>query len=231
MIPLADDNDDRRTWPYVTVAFIVANIICFLYELHVQSQGEPLLAELVTRWGVVPLEYAQKTDLPPQLDGLPFYTTAITSMFLHGGFMHLLGNMLYLWVFGDNVEDRMGRVAFVIFYLVAGLAAAGAQVLADPDSTIPMIGASGAISGVLGAYLVNFPKKRVKVLLGYFIVSVPAVVVLGLWAALQAFATYGTMMNEGASEGGGVAYMAHIGGFVAGVIAGGIYRFLGDEHP
>ena len=155
--------------------------------------------------------------LPPALYLVPPTATLFTSMFLHGGFMHLAGNMLYLWIFGNNVEDSMGHVRFVIFYLLCGVAAALAQAWPNPDSTIPMIGASGAISGVLGAYLLLFPRARVLVLipLGAFsrIVYVPAMFVLGFWFVLQ-------LINTALSEGGqgGVAFGAHIGGFVAGMV-------------
>ena len=221
MLPLGDDNSDRHRWPIVTAIFVALNLAAFFYEL---SLREPVLQAFITQWGVVPVELTRGQDLPPEAPG-PFWITILTSMFLHGGWGHLLGNMLYLWIFGDNVEDRLGRVAFVVFYVVAGVAAALAQALFNPDSTIPMVGASGAISGVLGAYLVLFPHKRVRVLAFYFLIYVPAIVVIGLWALTQVVNTYGSIVQRSADTGG-VAYMAHVGGFVSGLVCGVIYRFI-----
>jgi membrane associated rhomboid family serine protease len=144
-------------------------------------------------------------------------------MFMHGGWGHLIGNMLYLWIFGDNVEDRFGRVPFILFYLAAGVAGAFAQILVDPSSTTPTLGASGAISGVLGAYIVMFPRKRVRVLLFYFVVDVPALLVIGLWALTQFASGFGSL-GARTTETGGVAYMAHVGGFLLGVAAAAIWR-------
>jgi membrane associated rhomboid family serine protease len=148
-------------------------------------------------------------------------------MFLHGGWGHLLGNMLYLWVFGDNVEDRLGRVPFVIFYLATGIAGALAQIAVDPGSRIPTLGASGAISGVLGAYIVMFPHKQVRVLLFVFVIGVPAIFVIGLWAATQFLTGFGGLGAPTTDTGGGVAYMAHVGGFVAGVAGALAWRKIG----
>lgn len=224
MLPLGDDNTDRRRWPIVTATFIAANLAAWIYELHVLSQGEVQLQAFVTQWGVVPLEYSVGSDLPPTV-GAPYWSTMLTSMFLHGGWAHLLGNMLYLWIFGDNVEDRLGRVSFVVFYVLTGLAGGAAQILANPESTLPLVGASGAISGVLGAYVVMFPRKRVRVLLFYFVMDVPAFVVIGLWAATQFLNGYGSIVSRSA-ETGGVAYLAHVGGFAAGAVAGLVARAL-----
>jgi membrane associated rhomboid family serine protease len=185
----------------------------------------------VTTWGVVPKEYAAGTDLPPEAAG-PYWITIFTSMFLHGGWMHLISNMLYLWVFGDNVEDRMGRVAFVLFYLATGAAGAIAQIMVDPSSGVPTVGASGAISGVLGAYIMMFPHKRVRVLAFYFIIEVPALIVIGLWAVTQLVSGYGSIAYRTAETGGGgVAYMAHVGGFVAGVAGALIWRLIAPRSP
>ncbi|MBI4510490.1 MAG: rhomboid family intramembrane serine protease [Deltaproteobacteria bacterium] len=217
MIPIGDENWDRQRWPIVTALFILANVVLFLYEVSLQELGPRALQAFIARWGVVPREYGTLQDLPPQID-LPFWSTLVTSMFLHGGWGHLLGNMLYLWVFGDNVEDRLGRGRFIMFYVLTGIFAALVQVAVNPASTIPTVGASGAISGVLGAYLVLFPRKRVKVLFVWVILEVPAVVVIGMWALTQFVSGLGTLSVNHAQETGGVAYMAHVGGFVAGVI-------------
>src|SRR6266567_2351059 len=168
MLPLSDDNSARERWPVVTAVLIAINVVVFLYETSLDPRA---LVRLVHRYSVVPAELDPKT--------------LISSMFLHGGWGHLLGNMLYLWIFGDNVEDRFGRIAFVLFYLAAGVAGALAQIVVDPTSSVPTLGASGAISGVLGAYIVMFPRKRVRILLFFFIFDVPAVLVIGLWAATQ----------------------------------------------
>src|SRR5215470_6709966 len=166
MIPIGDDNSDRERWPVITAGLVVANFLVFLYELSVSNQGDYALQEFIQKWAVIPRHYF--THHRPG-DGVPYWTTLFTSMFLHGGWGHLLGNMLYLWIFGDNVEDRFGRFAFVLFYLAAGVCGALAQVLVDPASRVPTLGASGAISGVLGAYIVMFPRKRVRVLLFFFL--------------------------------------------------------------
>jgi len=153
-------------------------------------------------------------DLPPTIP-VPFWSTLFTSMFLHAGWMHLGGNMLYLWIFGDNLEDVLGHGRFIVFYLVCGIAAGLAQIFASGASNVPSLGASGAISGVLGGYLVLFPRNRVRVLTRGGIASVPAIVVLGLWIVIQLISGIGSIAN---TESGGVAYMAHIGGFVAGLL-------------
>ena len=218
MIPLRDANPTRRT-PIVTRLIIVVCIAVFAWELGIQSNGgDTALNAFIVRFGVVPAELSAvlaRLDLvsEPVLD-------VVTSMFLHGGWLHLLGNLLYLWIFGNNVEDRLGHAAFVVFYLVGGFAAALAQVAIDPGSTVPMIGASGAISATLGAYLVFFPRARVLslVFLGFFyqLIPVPAIVVLGLWFVLQLVDGLGSLGVGGAT--GGVAFFAHIGGFVAGAV-------------
>jgi membrane associated rhomboid family serine protease len=213
VIPLADDNSDRERWPVVTAILVALNVLVFLYET---SLGDRELARLIYAWGVVP------RALRPE--------TLVTSMFLHGGWGHLLGNMLYLWIFGDNVEDRFGRVSFVLFYVGAGVAGALAQILADPTSGVPTVGASGAIAGVLGAYIVMFPRKRVRVLLVFFVVDVPAVLVLGLWAAMQFMSGFGSLRGH-MEQAGGVAYMAHVGGFAVGALAAGAWRLLAGGPP
>jgi membrane associated rhomboid family serine protease len=224
VFPLGDDNSDRERWPIVTAVLVVVNVLVFLYELMLQNDSPRQLMRLVAAWGVIPREYALGEDLPPEI-GPPHYVTLVTSMFLHGGWGHLLGNMLYLWIFGDNVEDRMGRVPFVLFYFATGIVAAVAQILVNPGSTVPTVGASGAISGVLGAYLVMFPRNHVRVLLFFFIISVPSIVVIGLWAVTQFVNSVGSLSPR-TSETGGVAYMAHVGGFVAGVVGALVWRAI-----
>lgn len=213
MIPLRD-NLPTRSKPVVTIAFIGACIVIFLWQI---SLGERGFQVAVYSLGVIPATLLGNETLPPEFIRLPPSLTVFSSMFLHGGWMHLIGNMLYLWIFGNNVEDSMGHGRFIIFYLLCGVAAALVQAVPNPDSVIPMIGASGAISGVLGAYLLLHPRAHVLVLvpLGFFtqLVHLPAMLVLGLWFLLQlvsqAFAD---------PQAGGVAFGAHIGGFVAGMI-------------
>ena len=213
MIPLHDDNP-TSTVPFITIALIVACTLAFLWEL---SLGERALEAAIFSLGVTPATLVGSGRLPPEMQIVPPWATLLTSMFLHGGWMHLIGNMLYLWIFGNNIEDSMGHGRFVVFYVLCGIAAALAQAIPNPGSTVPMIGASGAISGVLGAYLLLFPHARVLVVipLGFFLHSVrlPALLVLGFWFVLQ-------LINSALApgDGGGVAWGAHIGGFVAGLV-------------
>ena len=201
MFPIGDDNSARRTVPMVTYALIALNVLVFFLEL---SGGDAF----IEKWAFVPSRF-----LADPAGGL---LTLFTSMFMHAGWVHLGGNMLYLWIFGDNVEDRFGHVKFTIFYLVCGIAATFAQLAFSTESNIPNLGASGAIAGVLGAYLVMFPKGKVSVLMGRGIIPMPALVVIGLWIVLQFFSGIGSIANT--ADTGGVAYMAHIGGFVAGFV-------------
>lgn len=222
MIPLRDDNPTRIT-PFVTYAIIIACVLVFVWQaLHTPPDQQRIAYSL----GLVPAVLFRQVELPAELQVLPAELTVFTSMFLHGGLMHLLGNMLYLWIFGNNVEEAMGHVRFFIFYLLCGTAAAFAQAWPNPDSTLPMIGASGALSGVLGAYLLLHPRARVLVLipLGFFVqmVYVPAALMLGLWFLLQIASSL--MVNV---EEGGVAWFAHIGGFVAGLVLVVIFRRRG----
>lgn len=213
MIPLHDDNP-TRSFPVLTVTFIAACVLVFLWQASLGTRG---YQASVYALGVIPAVLLNKATLPPELSLVPPAMTVFTSMFLHGGFMHLAGNVLYLWIFGNNVEDAMGHGRFIVFYLLCGVVAAFGQVLQDPGSEIPMIGASGAISGVLGGYLVLYPRARVLVLipLGFFmqLVRLPALWVLGLWFAIQLLSSV-----FASSEGGGVAWFAHIGGFIAGLV-------------
>ena len=214
MIPLKDDNPTTRT-PFVTYAIIAVCVFVFILEIGSNSYSS---GKLFYSYGLVPAVLTGKAELPSHLAALPAELTLLTSMFMHGGFMHLIGNMLYMWIFADNIEDEIGPVKFFIFYILAGIAAALTQVFMNTSSTIPMIGASGAIGGVLGAYIVNHPKAKVLVLipLGFFsqIIRVPALFVLGFWFVLQFISS-----SLSSSSGGGVAYGAHIGGFVFGVVA------------
>jgi len=212
MIPLRDDNPIRMT-PYVTWAILGLCVLVFLWQLSLGQQAGRLA---VASLGAIPSVLLGHQSLPPELRIVPPWLTVFTSMFLHGGFLHLGGNMLYLWIFADNVEDSMGHVRFLLLYLVCGVAAVMAQALPAPDSPVPMIGASGAISGMLGAYLLLFPHARVVVLVPLGLLSrlmlLPAVWVLGLWFALQLVSE----LMSGADAG--VAFRAHIGGFVAGLL-------------
>jgi membrane associated rhomboid family serine protease len=207
MLPTGDDNSSRRTTPVVTYILIALNALFFLVEL---SGGDAFIMQ----WAFVPSRFL----VNPGADS----PTLFTSMFMHAGLLHLGGNMLYLWIFGDNVEDRFGRVKFLIFYLLCGLAATAAQLVFSLDSNIPNLGASGAIAGVLGAYILLFPKAKVSVLQGQRVVPVPALIVIGLWFVLQLFSGIGSIADT--SGTGGVAYMAHIGGFVAGLVLALLFR-------
>ena len=207
MIPLKDDNPTSNK-PVVTYFIIGLCIIIFLIQLSSQSYKT---GELFYSYGLIPSVLMGHNQLPMDLYAVPASVTIFTSMFMHGGFMHLIGNMLYMWIFADNIEDNLGPLKFFIFYLLAGIGAAMTQVLMDTHSQVPMVGASGAIGGVLGAYLINHPNARVLVLIpfGFFsqLIKIRALYVLGFWFILQFI-----------SSGGGVAYAAHIGGFVSGMI-------------
>lgn len=212
MFPIGDDRTSGGLAPLVTLGLVVLNVLAFLFEI---SQPPGALQSFVQAWGVVPREYTLGRDLAPTIP-LPFWSTLITSMFLHGGWMHLGGNMLYLWIFGDNLEKTMGHARFLAFYLACGVAAGLAHIFFSGASNIPTVGASGAISGVLGGYLVLFPNNRVRVLTRGGIVAVPAIVVLGFWIVIQLINGLGSLAVT--TETGGVAYMAHVGGFVAGLV-------------
>jgi membrane associated rhomboid family serine protease len=207
MFPIGDDNSARRTLPLVTYALIVFNILFFLVEL---SAGDTF----IETWSFIPTRFLAN----PVGD----FLTIFTSMFMHAGWVHIGGNMLYLWIFGDNVEDRFGHLQYLVFYLICGIVATFAQLAFSIGSSIPSLGASGAIAGVLGAYLLLFPQRRVTVLLGYGVTRMPALIVIGLWFVLQLFSGIGSI--AGAADTGGVAYMAHIGGFIAGLVLAFILR-------
>src|SRR5688572_4222185 len=234
MFPISDENERGHGPAFVSLAIIGLNILVFLV---LQGAGASVEGtEFTYGFSAVPLEITTGVDLtepePITVDGqvvevphepgpTPIWLTLLTSMFMHGGWLHLAGNMLFLWIFGDNVEHRIGHLPYLAFYLVAGVIASFAQILVDTDSVIPTLGASGAISGVLGAYLVMFPTNRVTVFLFRFLTPVPAIVAIGMWAVLQFISGFGSI---GGDQGGGVAYMAHIGGFIAGVVAGLAFR-------
>ena len=224
MIPLRDRNPTRRT-PVVTFALIGACFAVFALELSITaSGGDAALETFFQRWGAVPADISaalQARDLAGQA------TLGIfASMFLHGGWLHLLGNMLFLWIFGNNVEDRLGSIPYLLFYVAGGVAAALAQVVLDPRSEIPLVGASGAIAAALGAYIVLFPGARILslVFLGFFyqLLEVPAIIVLGFWFGLQLVSGFAAFDAETAQ--GGVAFFAHIGGFVFGLVVGLLLR-------
>jgi rhomboid family protein len=206
MFPIGDDNTAERTVPFVTYALIALNVLFFFVEL---SGGEAF----IEKWAFVPNRFLAN----PAGD----FPTLFTSMFMHAGWLHLGGNMLYLWIFGDNVEDNFGHLKFIIFYILCGLAATVAQLVFSLGSNVPNLGASGAIAGVLGAYIVLFPKGQVRVLQGQQVIPVPALIVIGIWIVLQFFSGIGSVASAGQ---GGVAYMAHIGGFGAGLILTFLFR-------
>ncbi len=202
MIPIGDDNSQRRLFPVVTWMLVAVNVIVFLLEL---GGGD----NFIYTWSFTPAYFTQNPAA--------FFITIFTSMFMHAGWMHLGGNMLYLLIFGDNVEDRFGHFKFLIFYILCGMAATFAQYILAPFVEIPNLGASGAIAGVLAAYLLLMPGGRVRVLIAAWVVRLPAVLVIGAWIGLQLLSGIGTLSNMDAASGG-VAYMAHIGGFAAGLI-------------
>jgi membrane associated rhomboid family serine protease len=207
MFPIGDDNSSRKTFPIVTYILIALNVLFFFVEL---SGGDPF----IMRWSLVPRRFLAN----PVADGL----TLFTSTFMHAGWAHLGGNMLYLWIFGDNVEDSFGHFKFTLFYLLCGIGATAAQMAFNAGSNVPNLGASGAIAGVLGAYILLFPGGKVRVLLGRGVVPMPALVVIGFWIVLQFVSGIGSISNT--ADTGGVAYMAHIGGFIAGFVLTFLFR-------
>jgi membrane associated rhomboid family serine protease len=212
MLPIGDDDSARRIVPLVTYALIALNILFFFVEL---SGGDAF----IEKWAFVPSRFLAN----PVAD----FPTLFTSMFMHAGWVHLGGNMLYLWIFGDNVEDRFGHIKFAIFYLLCGLAATFSQMAFSMGSNVPNLGASGAIAGVLGAYILMFPQGKVRVLQGQQVIQVPALIVIGFWIVLQFFIGIGSLTNT--ADTGGVAYMAHVGGFVAGFVLTLLFR--GNTAP
>jgi len=235
MFPIGDQNEPGRGLPYVTLAIIGLNILVFL--LFQQAGAD---TQFTYGWSAIPFEITHGVDLlrpqPITIDGQPYLIpeapgpnpiqlTLLSSMFMHAGWLHLGGNMLFLWVFGDNVEHRAGPIFYLLIYLAVGVVGSLAQILSSAGSYIPTLGASGAISGILGAYIVLFPTNRVTVFLFRFLTQVPAVVAIGIWIVFQLISGFGATVVSDAS--GGVAYLAHIGGFAAGVVVGLVLRALG----
>ncbi len=211
MFPIGDENRRGHITPVVNYVLLAINVAVFLYQIQLGS-GEAIQS-FIDRYGVIPQEIVSRQDL----------YTLLTSMFMHGGWAHIIGNMLFLWVFGDNVEDAFGHLGYLVFYLLTGLAASAAHIILNPGSPIPSVGASGAISGVLGAYLIFYGSNSIRVLIGWFLTVVPAWMMIGLWAVQQFIATYGSLaMTEQTT--GGVAYAAHAGGFLAGLIVAALLR-------
>jgi rhomboid family protein len=257
LFPIGDDNQGRLSTPFINYIIIAINILVFLL---LQQAGSTESGERFTYgYAVVPYEITTGEDLTqpqrvlsadpvidprtgrrelpviPEAPGpSPIYLTLLTAMFMHGGWMHIIGNMLYLWIFGDNVEDNFGHGRFLLFYIICGLVASFAQILVAPTSVIPSLGASGAIAGVLGAYIIMFPHNRVRniVMLGFIwtTIELPALVVLGFWIVLQVISQYTASISP-VSQSGGVAYMAHIGGFVAGVVMTFLFRRRTQKTP
>lgn len=211
MFPLGDENRRGHVTPVVNYVLIAINVAVFFFQIRLGSQVA--IQEFINRYGVIPNEITGRQDL----------FTLLTSMFLHGGWAHILGNMLFLWVFGDNVEDAFGHGGYLVFYLLTGLAASAAHIMLNPGSEIPSVGASGAISGVLGAYLIFFGGNAIRVLIGWFLTVVPAWMMIGLWAVQQFVATYGSLAATEQTTGG-VAYAAHAGGFLAGLVIAVVLR-------
>jgi len=210
LLPLKDDNP-TSSFPFVTIGIILANGFIFYHQLTIDGAASQ---RFFFQWGAIPYQITHG-EVIHALPVIPLPLTLFSSMFLHGGFLHLFGNMLYLWIFGNNIEDTLGHFRFLLFYLVCGLSAGTAQVLSDPNSTIPMIGASGAIGGILGAYLLLFPNARILTLIFIFIfikmVRIPALIVLGFWFFIQ-------LLSVGGGAISNVAFFAHIGGFLAGLV-------------
>lgn len=209
MIPLSDVDRRPLHFPVISALIIVANVLVFLLEL---AKGE----DFIIRWSLIPSEIARGGNL----------ITILTAMFMHGGWLHIIGNMVYFWAFGPEIEDAMGKVRYLIFYLLGGLAASLAQVLINPESTIPNLGASGAIAAVMGAFLVTFPRDRIRtvIFLGWFVFIrfIPAVILVGFWFVLQLLSEVGSLVQR--QTGGGVAYMAHIGGFIFGMLSARLFE-------
>lgn len=223
MIPISDQPERRRSFPLVTLALIATNVVVFLYQLSLPPAE---LARLVRAAGVVPLELVTGRDLPPPAPGGIVYLTLITSMFLHGGLLHIGSNMLYLWIFGDNVEDRFGHLRYLGFYFLCGIFASVTHIAVNVNSTVPSIGASGAIAGVLAAYLIMFPHAPVRTLLiigpFLYLTRINAVFLIGFWFVTQLIS--GLVELVGVSPEDGVAFWAHIGGFVAGFLLTPLFR-------
>lgn len=224
MFPIRDENPQINV-PYVTYAFIALNVVAWV---ALQGMGlEPALSHSICQFGLIPADLTAQEFVRSRpicsIDGNPDWYTLISSVFMHGSWMHLLGNMWFLWIFGNNVEDAMGSARFAVFYLLSGLAATATQLVADTGSVVPMVGASGAIGGVMGAYIVLYPKVHVHMFFLFRTFAIPAIVMLGYWIAVQLFGGFSSM----GSTGGGVAFWAHVGGFLAGML---LILFFKDEE-
>ncbi len=221
VLPIGDDNRGRERIPYVTILLHPINALVFFAELAANGRGE--LEAFVRQWSVIPADYTRDAGI-----GGPVPWTLFTAMFLHGGWMHLLSNMVYLGIFGDNVESTFGHVRFLMFYLACGLLASAAHILTSAGSTVPSLGASGAIAGVLAAYLLLFPRNTVFVVVWFQVRTLPAILVIGMWAAFQFLVGAGSLLSP--REGGGVAYLAHVGGFLAGLAITPLLRARGQAR-
>ena len=236
IFPISDDDSHILRPAWVTISILLANVALYLLQLSIPAFSDG--------WSVVPMEIIKSMDLIGlyQFDTphgaaviqhangpAPIHLTLLSSMFMHGGWMHLGGNMLYLWIFGDNIEHRFGGKVFLLFYLFTGIVGSLTHIYLAPDSIIPLVGASGAISGILGAYIVMFPWNKVNVIIFYRFITIPAILAIGLWAGMQFFMGYNSLANMGQS--GGTAYAAHIGGFVAGALLGLIGRMIYRTEP
>ncbi|MFK7765890.1 MAG: rhomboid family intramembrane serine protease [Mariniblastus sp.] len=237
LFPISDDDREVTTTAFVTYTLLAINIVVFLYQL-----ANP---EFTSGWSMIPKEITTGVDIVqpqvieianhgavqiPMAPGPPIiFLTLLTSMFMHGGFGHIAGNMLYLWIFGDNVEHRFGHVLFLMFYLMSGVVGSLAQIAINPFGILPNLGASGAIAGVMGAYLVLFPRNKVNAVFFFTIISVPAIFVLGMWGAMQFMSGIGSIAST--TQSGGVAYMAHVGGFVAGLATALFLRSKMKREP
>lgn len=235
IFPIADDDRHLKRVEWVTILLIIANIAVYVYQVanpDFTSGFSAIPREIITNTDLVGVQEIQVENQRIQLKQTPgpspIFLTIFSAMFMHGSLMHLGSNMLFLWIFGDNVENRFGAMRFIIFYVVSGIVASIAHILMAPNSVIPSLGASGAIAGVLGAYLVLFPHNQVRTLVFFFwVVSVPAIIVIGLWGLFQVI----PMIQRPVREGGGVAYAAHVGGLVAGIVLGLIFRFTMSKEP
>jgi len=226
MFPLWDEMPTRKI-PIITIGLIIINCLVYYYQIFVVADS----LQFIYSFGLIPYEISQSIDIVPYGPS-PIHLTVGTSMFMHGSFFHLFGNMLYLWIFGNNIEDYLGNFGFITFYLLSGLFAALTQILISPYSQVPMIGASGAVAGVLGAYFILFPKSRIATLIffGFFIrlIKMPALFVLGLWIIFQLFYGLSNLSLQGANAG--VAWFAHIGGFVGGIILIKLLKPINKYH-
>ncbi|MFW6148757.1 MAG: rhomboid family intramembrane serine protease [Atribacterota bacterium] len=226
MFPLWDEMPTRKI-PIITISLIIINCLVYYYQIFVVADS----MQFIYSFGLVPYEVSQSIDIVPYGPS-PIHLTVGTSMFMHGSFVHLFGNMLYLWIFGNNIEDYLGSFSFIAFYLFSGVLAAITQILISPYSKVPMIGASGAVAGVLGAYFILFPKSRITTLIffGFFIrlIKMPALFVLGLWIIFQLFYGLSNLSLQGANAG--VAWFAHIGGFVGGIILIRLFKPIKKQH-